>query len=65
YDDLLQENARLSLPQPALHERLFALVPLAEIGAQVIHPSLKQSIAELLAEQETASGREVIEQISW
>ena len=65
YDDLVMENARLNLPHPALQERLFVLVPLAEIGAQVMHPRLKRSIAELLAEQEARSGQEGIEQISW
>ncbi|WPD23504.1 MAG: 2-amino-4-hydroxy-6-hydroxymethyldihydropteridine diphosphokinase [Candidatus Electrothrix scaldis] len=65
YEDLVLENSRLILPHPALHERLFVLVPLSEIGARVEHPRLKKSIAELLAEQETRSGREGIEQSSW
>jgi 2-amino-4-hydroxy-6-hydroxymethyldihydropteridine diphosphokinase len=39
----------LVVPHPALPARRFALVPLAEIAPQLVHPQLHQTVAALLA----------------
>lgn len=48
-DEIIQEPT-LQIPHPYLPVRRFALLPLAEIAADIIHPVLKKTIKELLAE---------------
>ncbi len=49
-DELVISSNLLTLPHPALPERRFALLPLAEIAPALMHPVLHKNISQLLAE---------------
>ena len=49
YDDLVRDEPGLTVPHPRLHERRFVLEPLAAIAPAAVHPVLKTTIGELLA----------------
>lgn len=48
YDDLCIHEKNLEIPHPLMTERLFVMEPLSEIAPDLIHPTLKKSIKELL-----------------
>lgn len=48
YGDESRDTQLLTLPHPRLHLRRFVLVPLAEIAPQVVHPTIKKAMSELL-----------------
>lgn len=52
YDNVILDRENLTIPHPLLHLRKFVLEPLAEIAPDLIHPVIKRTIRELLANLE-------------
>lgn len=50
YQDEVMNEKSLIIPHPGIPHRRFTLEPLAEIVPNLVHPVLKKTIAELLAE---------------
>ncbi|MGC8551787.1 MAG: 2-amino-4-hydroxy-6-hydroxymethyldihydropteridine diphosphokinase [Phycisphaerae bacterium] len=49
YGNAIVNEPGLRIPHPHLHERAFALAPLAELAPDMLHPELHQTITYLLA----------------
>ena len=56
YADGVIDTPELRLPHPRMHERRFVLQPLAEVAAEVLHPVLRKTVRELLAELDASTG---------
>lgn len=47
-DDVVVNNATLTLPHPEMHLRDFVLLPFVEIAPQWMHPTIKKTIRQLV-----------------
>lgn len=48
YDDLIMDESGLTIPHPRMHKRRFVLTPICDIEPNLVHPMLKQTMADLL-----------------
>lgn len=48
FDSEIINNSILTIPHPELTNRRFALIPLAEVAGEIIHPVFNQNITQLL-----------------
>lgn len=50
YNDEIIREGDLTIPHPRIAERMFTLVPLAQMDRDFIHPGCRKTIGELVAE---------------
>ncbi len=60
FDDQVLEADNLIIPHPRMHQRRFVLIPVCDIGSNIIHPVFKKNIRKLLKELDD-SGQKVSE----
>jgi len=48
YEGMVIDEKSLKIPHPMMHKRKFVLIPLCEIGPEMVHPVLNKTISSLL-----------------
>ncbi len=56
YGDVKIARPDLQIPHPRLHQRAFALIPLAELDQRLLHPTLRTTVADLAARVDGRDG---------
>jgi 2-amino-4-hydroxy-6-hydroxymethyldihydropteridine diphosphokinase len=56
YDDIIVKGINLTIPHQLMHERVFALEPLAQIAPDAVHPVIKKTIKQMLDERQSDAG---------
>jgi len=49
YDDLVLSTDRLDIPHPRMHKRRFVLRPICDINSEILHPTLRLPVRDLLS----------------
>jgi 2-amino-4-hydroxy-6-hydroxymethyldihydropteridine diphosphokinase len=62
FGDQVIDSEHLTIPHPAMHQRLFVLAPLTEIAPEARHPLLEKTARELLASF-SADGSQVVRRL--
>lgn len=58
YENVVVRSAVLTIPHERMGDRLFVLIPLRELNAQVRHPVTRRSVIEMLSD--TKDGSQVV-----
>ncbi len=58
-------RGKIHVPHPSMQNRLFVLMPLCEIAADVNHPVLGKRMGDLLTALQDAEGDQVVEMTEW